>query len=120
MSKLEPFDVKFYKRWAAKVLFFLEMLTVSYVLKTDKPSDKTEACKYDSDNTTCRGHILHFLSNSLFDIHVKFTLAKEIWSALESKYGTEDVGKCKYVVSEFLKSQIVDHVPINDQIHQFQ
>lgn len=74
-----------------------------------------------------------FLSNSLFDMYVKFTSAKEIWSALGSKYSAqeiwsalgnkysaEDVGKRKYVVIEFLKYQMVDHAPINDQIHQFQ
>lgn len=120
MSKVEPFDDKFFKRWSAKVLFFLEMLSVSYVLTKEKPTDEGEALKYETDNTTCRGHILHFLSNSLFDIYVKFSSAREIWKALQNKYGSEDVGKRKYVVSEFLKFQMVDNIPINDQIHQFQ
>lgn len=72
MSRLEPFDDKFFKRWSAKVLFFLEMLSVSYVLTKEKPTEEEEALKYEADNVTCRGHILHFLSNSLFDIYVKF------------------------------------------------
>lgn len=93
MSRLEPFDGKFFKRWSAKVLFFLEMLSVSYVLTKERPTKDGEVLKYNADNITCRGYILHFLSNSLFDIYVKFQSAKEIWKALQNKYGSEDARK---------------------------
>ncbi len=45
---------------------------------------------YEKDNHICRGHIMHYLSNSLFDIYYSYNSAKEIWVALKKKNSRED------------------------------
>jgi hypothetical protein len=45
---------------------------------------------YEKDNRICRGHIMHYLSNSLFDIYCSYNSAKEIWVALKKKNSMED------------------------------
>ena len=85
MSKLEPFDGNHYKWWSERMLFYLEAIRVNYVLFDDcVPTNMDEsACSasaliYEKDNCICRGHILHYLSNSLFDIYCSYKSAKEI------------------------------------------
>uniref|UniRef100_A0A2N9HRF5 Uncharacterized protein n=1 Tax=Fagus sylvatica TaxID=28930 RepID=A0A2N9HRF5_FAGSY len=127
MSKLEPFDGNYYKRWSERMLFYLESIHVDFVLFNDRvPDDVLEPARsasirtYEKANRTCRGHILHYLSNSLFDIYCGYNSAKEIWDALKKKYSMEDAGFKKYVVGRFLDYKMVDEKPIMDQVHEYQ
>ncbi len=43
-----------------------------------EPARSTSIRTYEKANRTCRGHILHYLSNSLFDIYCGYNSAKEI------------------------------------------
>ena len=99
MSKLEPFDGNHCKRWSERMLFYLESIHVDYVLFNDHVSDEmheparsASIRNFERDNHACRGHILHYLSNSLFDIYCGYNSAKEIWDALKKKYSMEDAG----------------------------
>uniref|UniRef100_A0A2N9FSN7 Retrovirus-related Pol polyprotein from transposon TNT 1-94-like beta-barrel domain-containing protein n=1 Tax=Fagus sylvatica TaxID=28930 RepID=A0A2N9FSN7_FAGSY len=127
MSKLEPFDGNYYKRWSERMLFYLESIHVDFVLFNDRvpddvlePTRSTSIRTYEKANRTCRGHILHYLSNSLFDIYCGYNSAKEIWDALKKKYSMEDAGFKKYVVGRFLDYKMVDEKPIMDQVHEYQ
>lgn len=97
MSKLEPLDGKNYKRWSQRILFYLDQIEVDYVLfnkivPIDEPSLTNYNTKFDKDNKTCRGMMLHYMTNVVFDIYVKCPTAKEIWDALAKKYGSDDAG----------------------------
>uniref|UniRef100_A0A2N9HZD6 Integrase catalytic domain-containing protein n=1 Tax=Fagus sylvatica TaxID=28930 RepID=A0A2N9HZD6_FAGSY len=127
MSKLEPFDGNHYKRWSDRLLFYLETIRVDYVLFNDcvsadmlEPARSASTLVYERDNRICRGHILHYLSNSLFDIYCSYKSAKDIWEALKKKYSTEDAGLKKYVVGRFLDYKMIDDKPIMEQVHEYQ
>ncbi|KAL4598632.1 hypothetical protein ACB092_11G072200 [Castanea dentata] len=118
MSKLEPFDGNYYKRWFEHMLFYLEAIRVNYVLFEDcVPANMAESAHfasaliYEKDNHICRGHILHYLSNSLFDIYCSYKFAKEIWEALKKKYSIEDAGTKKYVVDAFQAATLIEKLP---------
>lgn len=57
----------------------------------------------------CKGRILSALSDSLYDIYT-----------LESEYGLNDAGVERFNTASFLRFNMVDDTPINDQIHKFQ
>ena len=127
MSKLEPFDGNHCKRWFERMLFYLEAIHVNYVLFDDyvpanmpEPTHSASTLIYEKDNHICRGHILHYLSNSLFDIHYSYKSAKEIWEALRKKYSIKDVGTKKYVMGRFLDYKMSDNKPIMKQVHGYQ
>ena len=127
MSKLEPFDGNHYKRWFEHMLFYLEVIHVNYVLFDDcvpvnmpEPARSASALIYEKDNHICRGHILHYLSNSLFDIYYFYKSAKEIWETLRKKYSIKDAGTKKYVVGRFLDYKMSDDKPIMEQVHEYQ
>ena len=127
MSKLEPFDGNHYKQWSERMLFYLEAIRVNYVLFDDYvPADMAELASstyvliYEKDNRIYCGHILHYLSNSLFDIYFSYKSAKEIQEALKKKYSTEDAGTEKYVVGGFLDYKMNDDKLIMEQVHAYQ
>ncbi|XP_075669814.1 uncharacterized protein LOC142639538 [Castanea sativa] len=127
MSKHEPFDGNHYKRWFECMLFYLEAIRVNSVLFDDcvpanmaEPARSTSTLIYEKDNRICRGHILHYLSNSLFDIYCSYMFAKEIWVAMRKKYSIEDDGTKKYMVGRFLDCRMSDDKPIMEQVHEYQ
>ncbi|XP_021730534.1 uncharacterized protein LOC110697470 [Chenopodium quinoa] len=123
--RLEPLYGKNYKRWAVRMRFYLEQIDVAYVLDDIiEPIDKDDLSesdiKFAKDDRTCKGMLLHHMSNTLLDIYMGFFHAKDIWDALEKKYGTDDAGSKRYCVGRWLSFQIVDNKPIIDQIHAYE
>ena len=125
MSKLEPFGGNHYKRWFERMLLYLEAIHVNYVLFDDcvladmaEPAWFVSALIYEKDNRICCGHILHYLSNFLFDIYCSYKSAKKNFGKLwKRKYSTEDARTKKYVVGRFLDYKMSDDKPIMEQVH---
>ncbi len=55
-----------------------------------EPARTTSVRIYEKDNRVCWSHIMHYMSNSLFDIYCSYNSAKEIWVALKKKYSMKD------------------------------
>ncbi|KAL0423070.1 UNVERIFIED_CONTAM: hypothetical protein Sradi_0841800 [Sesamum radiatum] len=142
LSKMEPLDGTNFKRWSQLLIFF-EQLEVDYVLFTDPPEITTQTmdtstaivttsqtdssrredelkAKYEKDNRTVRGHLLNYMTNTLFDLFVNHKSARTIWNTLESRYGGDDAGRKKYVAGKWLQFQIVDGKSIMDQVHEYE
>ncbi|XP_073014326.1 uncharacterized protein [Typha latifolia] len=78
-----------YHRWKESVLLRLRTLHLAYVLfdaRPQKDDDAAASKRWDDDDTLCRGHILHTLSDRLFRIHVHRPTAANLWLALERTY----------------------------------
>jgi len=123
------------------LLLCFEQLEIDYVLTTDLldetttdaepstpavpntpsiPHDDTSKKKLEKDNKFACSHLLNNISNPLFDLFVIFKFAKAIWTKLEAKYGSDDVGKKKYVFEKWLQFQIVDYKPIMEHVHTYE
>ncbi|KAG5527251.1 hypothetical protein RHGRI_028223 [Rhododendron griersonianum] len=68
----------------------------------------------------CRGHILHALSDRLYDFYKETKTATEIWNALEFKYKVQEEGTNKFLIAEYFDFRMIDTKPILDQIHELQ
>ncbi|KAL0381502.1 UNVERIFIED_CONTAM: Retrovirus-related Pol polyprotein from transposon TNT 1-94 [Sesamum angustifolium] len=115
LSKMEPLDGTNFKRWSQKLLIFFEQLETD----SSRREDELKA-KYEKDNKTARGHLLNYMTNTLFDLFVNHKNARTIWNTLESRYGGDDVRRKKYVVGKWLQFQIVDGKSIMDQVHEYE
>ena len=63
----------------------------------------------------CHGCILLGLSNQLYDLYHSTSSARELWIALDKKYGTEDEGLERYSFTKFLNFKIEDNKSVLEQ-----
>lgn len=63
---------------------------------------------WDENDFLYKNYILNGLSDDLYNYYNSDKSTKEIWQALQKKYNTKEAGAKKYVVSHYLKYQMVD------------
>ncbi|KAJ9543865.1 LOW QUALITY PROTEIN: hypothetical protein OSB04_023572 [Centaurea solstitialis] len=140
LVKLDNFDGSNYTRWADKVKFMLMVLNLAYVMdvnlepipenpipETGKQPDqkliadleKKRLLRKEVEHLAC-GHIKNALSGRLYDLYAPITCPRELWKALEHKYKAQEEGTNKYLVSKYLRFQMVDDKPILEQVHELQ
>ena len=80
--------------------------------------DKERAFKH-ADNTF-KAAILSVLGDSMVDAYVPLQTGKEMWDALEAKYGVSDAGCELYVMEQFHDYRMVDDCSVVEQAHEIQ
>jgi hypothetical protein len=55
-----------------------------------------------------RGTIINVLGDNVVDAYMWLPTGKEMWDALEAKYGVSDAGSELYVVEQFYDYRMVD------------
>ncbi|XP_024974719.1 uncharacterized protein LOC112512810 [Cynara cardunculus var. scolymus] len=140
MMKLDKFDGSSYTRWADKVKFMLMVLKLYYALDPSFPPipedpvpepgqqpdlqriadlQKLRMIRKEEETLVC-GHIKNALSDRLYDLYSPIMCPRELWKSLEFKYKSQEDGTNKYLVSQYLRFQMVDDKPILEQVHELQ
>jgi transcription elongation factor GreA-like protein len=76
---------------------------------------------FQDADTTFKGGIISVLGDSIVDAYVTLQTGKEIWDALEAKYGvSDDAASDLYVMEQFHNYRMVDDSFVVEQAHEIQ
>jgi hypothetical protein len=73
----------------------------------------------DAD-TTFKGAMIHVLGDSIGDTYVAISTGKEMWDALEAKYGVSDASSELYVMEQFRDYRMVEGCSVVEHAHDIQ
>ncbi|XP_062075777.1 uncharacterized protein LOC133779894 [Humulus lupulus] len=130
------FEGLHFKHWKQKMLFYLTMKKVAFVLtalksivsepstdndkETEREKQHKELDSWVENEFLCKNFILNALSDDLYDYYNSDKSTKEIWEALQNKYDIEEARTKKYAISRYLKYQMVDDKLVEAQSHEIQ
>jgi hypothetical protein len=60
------------------------------------------------------------LANRYVDSYLTCTSAKELWDALDEKFGVSDVGSKLYIMEQLFDNKMVENSPVVEQTHEIQ
>jgi hypothetical protein len=111
-----------FKRWQYKAELWLTMMKVFQISK-GKPegamSDEDQK-KFEEANTIFVGCILSILADRLCDVFMHIKDGKELWDALDAKFGAADAGSELYIMESFHDFKITKDLPVVQQAHEIQ
>ena len=120
--KPEKFSGVHFKRWQIKCTLWLEAMHVFWVSKGKPEGDLSDADlqRFTEANTLFRGAILSALTDRLVDVYMHIKDGKELWDALEAKFGASDAGSDLYIMESFHDFKMVNDKSIVQQAHDIQ
>jgi hypothetical protein len=117
----EPFDGTFYKRWRSKMILWLTAMNCYHAAqgKPQQFTPKDERMFNIADNLF-RGAVIGALANKYVDSYLTCTSAKEIWDALDEKFGVSDASSELYIMEQLFDCKMVENRPVVGQAHEIQ
>jgi len=99
--KLDHFDGSNYKWWRARMILWLTAMSCYHAAK-GKPKQFTpkEEQKFLAANNLFRGAVISALDKKYVDNYIICTTGKELWDALETKFGVSDAGSELYLMEQ--------------------
>lgn len=111
-----------YKRWRARaVLWFQTMSCYNAIYGAPEgelnPAQEEAFQKLD---TTFKAALISILGDNIVDSYLSFSNGKDMWDALERKFGVSDAGSELYVMEQFYDYKMIDDRSIVEQAHEIQ
>jgi hypothetical protein len=107
--KPNAFDESNYKWWHDRMILWLTAMNIIHIVK-GKPKQFTpeEEQAFMIVDNLFRGVVISVLVENLVDFYLTATSGKELWDALETRYGVSDAGSELYVMEQFYDYKMVD------------
>nr|AAP54028.1 retrotransposon protein, putative, Ty1-copia subclass [Oryza sativa Japonica Group] len=121
--KPHAFDGSNYKRWKARALLWLTAMQCFYVSRgkrSEPPLSPEEDAKFEASDCLFRGALISVLADNIVDVYMHMPSGKDMWDALEAKFGVSDAGSELYVMEQFYDYKMVDDRSVVEQAHEIQ
>ena len=105
-----------------KVTLWLSSMNVFWVSagRPQGPLSAEDESRFMPANILFVGCILRVLADRLCDVYMHITDARELWNALNAKFGALDAGSELYVMESFYDYRMVDGRSVVEQAHEIQ
>jgi hypothetical protein len=111
-----------FNRWQYKAELWLTTMKV-FLISQGKPkgtiSDEDQK-KFEEANTVFMRCILSILTDRLCDVFMHIKDGKELWDALDAKFGAVDAGSELYIMESFHDFKMTKDLPVVQQAHEIQ
>lgn len=111
-----------FKRWQIRVTLWLTGMKCFWV-STSKPEGVLTAeqqKQFEEATTLFVGCILSVLGDRLVEVYMHMTDAKELWDALNTKFGATDASNDLYIMEQFHDYKMADNRSVVEQAHEIQ
>jgi hypothetical protein len=111
-----------FKRWQYKAELWLTTMKVFQISKGKSEgtiSDEDQK-KFEEANTIFVGCILSILADRLCDMFIHIKDGKELWDALDAKFGAADAGSELCIMESFHDFKMTKDLPVVQQAHEIQ
>jgi hypothetical protein len=75
---------------------------------------------FDIVDNLFRGAVIGALANKYVDSHLTCTSAKQLWDALDEKFGVSDAGNELYIMEQLFEYKMVENRSVVEQTHEIQ
>jgi hypothetical protein len=75
---------------------------------------------FEEADNLMRGAIISVLGENIVDSYMSITTGKDMWDALEAKFGVSDAGSELYVMEQFFDYKMTHECGIVEQAHEIQ
>ncbi|KAK1607351.1 hypothetical protein QYE76_031024 [Lolium multiflorum] len=120
--KPPPFEGVNYKRWRARAILWLTTMRCFDATKGKPEGELTplEEKAFEDADTLLRGAIISVLGENIVDSYLSISTGKDMWDAIEAKFGVSDAGSELYVMEQFYDFKMTNERSIVEQAHEIQ
>src|SRR4051812_431391 len=86
--------------------------------KPEGDLDPQQEPNYAKINTLFKLALISALGDNIVDAYASFDNGKDMWDALEAKFGTSDAGTELYVMEQFCDYRMTDERSVVEQAHE--
>nr|ABA96872.1 retrotransposon protein, putative, Ty1-copia subclass [Oryza sativa Japonica Group] len=98
----------------------MQCFYVSWGKRSEPPLSPKEDVKFEASNCLFRGALISVLADNIVDVYIHMPSGKDMWDALEAKFGVSDAGSELYVMEQFYDYKMVDDRSVVEQAHEIQ
>ena len=111
-----------YKRWRVRaVLCFQTMSCYDATLgKPEGEQDAQQAQAFQKMDTLFKAALLSVLGENIVDAYASIDNGKDMWDALEAKFGVSDAGTELYIMEQFYDYRMTEERSVVEQAHEIQ
>ena len=111
-----------YKRWRVRaVLWFQTMSCYDATLgKPEGEQDAQQAHAFQKMDTLFKAALLSVLGENIVDAYASIDNGKDMWDALEAKFGVSDAGTELYIMEQFYDYRMTEERSVVEQAHEIQ
>ena len=111
-----------YKRWRTRAVYRFQTMGCYDATKGKPEGDLNPAQleAFEKIDTLFKGALLSVLDDFIVDSYMLFDNGKDMWAALEAKFGASDAGSELYVMEQFYDYKMIDECSIVQQAHEIQ